>query len=73
MNDLLIKNEAGTRPVATARTNDPVGAQNLRVTDLDPANLIVIGNDYQVGLDNGSNMRGRTCTAKAGNTATFVL
>ncbi|KAF2334075.1 hypothetical protein [Flavobacterium ginsenosidimutans] len=73
MSDLLIKNEAGTRPVATANSNDPIGAQNLRVTNLDPANLIVVGNDYQVGFDDGTNMRGRTCTAKAGNTATFVL
>lgn len=72
MSDLLIKNEAGTRPVATARSNDPVGSHDLRVTNLDPAQLIVLGNDYVVGLDDNTHMTGRTCTAKVGTTATFT-
>ncbi|MBE8727674.1 hypothetical protein [Flavobacterium hungaricum] len=72
MIDVLIKNEMGTAPIATARSNDPIGAHDLRVTNLDPAQLIVIGREYMVGLDDNTHMTGRTCTAKAGTTATFT-
>jgi hypothetical protein len=72
MIDLLIKNELGTSPLATARSNDPVGAHDLRVTNLDPAVRIAIGTEYMVGLDDGTNTVPRTCTAKAGTNATFT-
>ncbi|BFM42399.1 hypothetical protein CFS9_10400 [Flavobacterium sp. CFS9] len=72
MADVLIKNEAGTGPLATGRTNDPINANILHVTNIDPVVRIVLGNDYMVGLDDGSNMVGRTCTALAGNNATFT-
>lgn len=72
MIDVLIKNQVGNKPVATGRSNDAVDSKDLRVTGLDPAQLIVLGSDYLVGLDDGTHMTGRTCTAKAGNTATFT-
>ncbi|MCC9017245.1 hypothetical protein [Flavobacterium lipolyticum] len=72
MIDVLIKNELGNKPVATGRSNDAINAIDLRVTGIDPAEFIKVGDHYMVGLDNGSNMTGRTCTAKAGSTATFT-
>lgn len=72
MIDVLIRNALGTSPIATARSNDAIGAIDLHVTDLAPDNLINLGDDYMVGLDNGTQMRGRTCTAKAGSNATFT-
>ncbi|MDL2143230.1 MULTISPECIES: hypothetical protein [Flavobacterium] len=72
MADVLIKNEAGTGPLATGRTNDPINADHLHVTDIDPVVRIVLGNEYVVGLDNGTNMVGRMCTALAGTNATFT-
>jgi hypothetical protein len=72
MIDVLIRNSLGTAPVATARSNDAIGANDLRVTVLEPENLINLGDDYMVGLDDGTQMNGRTCTAKAHNTATFT-
>lgn len=72
MIDVLIKNELGTSPIATARSNDAINSRDLRVTNLDPANLIVLGREYMVGLDDNTHMIGRTCTALAGTTATFT-
>lgn len=63
MIDVLIKNERGTAPIATARSNDAIGDPLVRVTNLDPASLIVFGREYMVGLDDNTNMHGRTCTA----------
>ena len=73
MADILILNELGNTPVATAQSNDPIDGQSLHVTHLDPAALIHIGSEYQIGYDNRTHIHGRTCVAKAGNTATFHL
>jgi len=74
MSDVLIKNEAGTAPIAVGRTNDPIAAKDLHVTNLDPANRIALNQDYQVGNDDGTHMTGRTCTALNvdAQTATFT-
>lgn len=70
--DILIKNEAGTAPVATGQSNDPnINVLDLHVTNIDPANLIRLKSEYLVGLDDGTGMTGRTCVALQGNTATF--
>jgi len=69
--DVLILNAAGN-PLATGQTIDPIGAQDLHVTSLDPANLIALGDDYQVGLEDRSQIVARTCTALAGTNATFT-
>ena len=72
MTDVLIRDELGTAPIATARSDDAIGANDLRVTNLDPASLINLVNDYMVGLEDGTQMSARTCTAKVNNTATFT-
>ncbi|MEM5553189.1 hypothetical protein HJP15_18850 [Pseudoalteromonas sp. NEC-BIFX-2020_002] len=70
--DILIKNEAGTAPVATAQSDDAnINVNDLHVTNLDPTGLIILNSDYLVGLDDGTGMVGRTCIEKNGNTATF--
>ncbi|WP_420551193.1 hypothetical protein [Tenacibaculum aiptasiae] len=70
--DILIKNEAGTAPLATGQSNDAnINVRDLHVTNLDPANLIHLNSDYLVGLDDGTGMVGRTCIALNGHTATF--
>lgn len=72
MNDVLIYNELGTAPIATGRTADPINSHDLRVTDIDPVARIVFGREYVVGLDDGSNKVGRTCTALNGTNGTFT-
>ncbi len=72
MIDILIKNQQGTSPLATARSNDAIDSVDLHVTDLEPADKITLGHEYMVGLDNNTHMTGRTCTALAGTTATFT-
>ena len=75
MIDILIKNELGTKPIATANSYNQITAKDLHVSNLDPSNLIHVGKEYMVGLDDESNMRGRTCTALDvdARTASFVL
>jgi len=72
MTDVLIKNEAGIIPLATAMTLDSIDSQSLRVTNIDPINFIVLGRDYVVGLDNNTRMMQRTCVSLRENTATFA-
>jgi hypothetical protein len=72
MIDILIKNETGSIPVALAISEDQIDSEDLTVINLDPVKLILVGYDYIVGLDDGSNMIGRTCVSVRGTTATFA-
>ncbi len=64
-----ITNEAGTAVICTgnaANFNSPVTIQNLNHPE-----LINVHSEYQVGPTGGPYV-GRMCTAKAGNSATFI-
>jgi len=72
--DILIQNEM-RQPIAVGVTQAQLNAPILQATNLDPANLIQQGVDYQVGPDN---LQGpfipRACTAlnRDAGTATFT-
>jgi hypothetical protein len=74
MVDILIRNEMG-QPVAVGVTQAQINAPILQVTNLDPANLIQQGVDYQVGADHAQGpFIPRACTAlnRDAATATFT-
>lgn len=74
MVDILIRNEMG-KPVAVGVTQAQINAPNLQVTNLEPANLIQQGVDYQVGADHPQGpFIPRACTAlnRDAATATFT-
>ncbi|MEO1259237.1 MAG: hypothetical protein AAFZ15_10595 [Bacteroidota bacterium] len=60
---MLNKNTQGAIPAAVARSNDNIGDPDLRITNLDLANLIRLGSGFMVELNDGSTMRDLTCRA----------